>query len=89
VREPIVTRETKLATLKSLAAELRIPLAATAAVGDGANDLPMLKAAGLGVAYHAKPAVAAEATVRVDHGNLTALLYLQGYRDDEIVAGRP
>ena len=54
-------------------------------VGDGANDLPMLKAAGLGVAFHAKPAVAAEVPARIDHGDLTALLYLQGYRRTDFV----
>ena len=53
-------------------------------VGDGANDLPMLKAAGLGVAFHAKPVVAAEVPARIDHGDLTALLYLQGYRQQRI-----
>jgi phosphoserine phosphatase len=89
VREPILGREAKEAALRTLAAAHGTTPADAITVGDGANDLPMLKAAGLGVAYHAKPAVAAEATVRVDHGNLTALLYLQGYRDDEIVTGRP
>jgi phosphoserine phosphatase len=54
-------------------------------VGDGANDLPMLKAAGLGVAFHAKPAVAAEVPARIDHGDLTSLLYLQGYRQTDFV----
>jgi phosphoserine phosphatase len=54
-------------------------------VGDGANDLPMLTAAGLGVAVHAKPAVAAEVAARIDHGDLTALLYLQGYRRSDFV----
>jgi phosphoserine phosphatase len=88
VREPILGREAKEAALRSLAAERGLTPADALAVGDGANDLPMLKAAGLGVAYRAKPAVAAEATVRVDHGDLTTLLYLQGYRDSEIV-GRP
>ena len=53
--------------------------------GDGANDLGMIEAAGLGVAYHAKPAVAAAAAARIDHGDLTALLYAQGYRRDEFV----
>jgi phosphoserine phosphatase len=85
VRHPIVTRETKLATLKSLAAEHGIALAATLAVGDGANDVPMLEAAGLGVAFRAKPAVAARVRARIDHGDLTALLYAQGYRASEIV----
>jgi phosphoserine phosphatase len=86
VREPIVTRETKLEALKSLAAERALPLAASLAVGDGANDLPMLEAAGLGVAFHAKPAVTARARIRIDYGDLTALLYAQGYREGEIVA---
>jgi len=85
VRAPIVTRETKLATLKAHAAERGLPLAASLAVGDGANDLPMLKAAGLGVAFHAKPVVAAEVPARIDHGDLTALLYLQGYRQSDFV----
>jgi len=85
VREPILAREAKLATLTALAAERRVPLAATLAVGDGANDLPMLEAAGLGIAYHAKPVVAAHARFRIDHGDLTALLYAQGYRREEFV----
>ena len=55
------------------------------AVGDGANDLPMIKAAGLGVALHAKPLVAAEAEARIDFGDLTSLLYLQGYNEEEFV----
>jgi phosphoserine phosphatase len=84
VKRPIVTRETKRATLTALAAERHLPLAATLAVGDGANDLLMIEAAGLGVAFRAKPAVAARARVRIDHGDLTALLYAQGYRADEI-----
>jgi phosphoserine phosphatase len=54
-------------------------------VGDGANDLAMLGEAGLGVAFHAKPAVAAAAHARIDHGNLTALLYIQGYAASELV----
>jgi phosphoserine phosphatase len=86
VREPIVTRETKLAMLKSLAAERGLPLAASLAVGDGANDLPMLEAAGLGVAFRAKPAVAARSRIRIDHCDLTALLYSQGYRESEVIA---
>lgn len=57
----------------------------TLVVGDGANDLGMIEAAGLGVAYHAKPAVAAAAHVRIDFGDLTALLYMQGYHRDEFV----
>jgi phosphoserine phosphatase len=81
---PIVTRDTKLDCLKRFAAERGIGLEATVAVGDGANDLPMLLAAGLGVAFRAKPAVAAASRVRIDHGDLTALLYAQGYRQAEI-----
>jgi phosphoserine phosphatase len=85
VREPIVTGAAKLAALKRLAAERFLPLSASLAVGDGANDLPMIEAAGLGIAFRAKPAVAARARMRIDHGDLTALLYAQGYRDNEIV----
>jgi phosphoserine phosphatase len=80
VEEPILGREAKLATLNDLTARLSLAPAATLAVGDGANDLAMLVAAGLGVAYHAKPLVAAQAHARIDHGDLTALLYIQGYR---------
>jgi phosphoserine phosphatase len=87
VREPILGREAKEAALRALAAERGLTPADAITVGDGANDVPMLKAAGLGVAYHAKPAVAAEATVRVERGDLTTLLYLQGYREADIVAG--
>jgi phosphoserine phosphatase len=84
VTPPIVTGATKRDTLVSLAAELNVSVDETLAVGDGANDLPMLQAAGLGVAFHAKPAVAAASRWRVDHGDLTALLYAQGYREHEI-----
>jgi phosphoserine phosphatase len=87
VRTPIVDREAKRAALVTLAAAEGIPLAATLAVGDGANDLPMLLAAGLGVAFRAKPAVAAAARWRIDHADLTALLYAQGYRAEEIASG--
>ncbi|MGE3986414.1 phosphoserine phosphatase SerB [Pseudorhodoplanes sp.] len=83
VEEPILGREAKLDTLLEVARYLKLPLAETMAVGDGANDLAMIGRAGLGVAYHAKPAVADAAQVRIDHGDLTALLYLQGYRRDE------
>lgn len=85
--EPILDKDSKLEALLAYAGEHRVPMAETMAVGDGANDLPMLLAAGLGVAYHAKPTVAAEARARVDHGDLTALLYAQGYRAADIVAG--
>lgn len=83
VEEPILGSEAKLASLNELAKKLNLDLRETLAVGDGANDLPMLRAAGLGVAYRAKPAVAAEAAARIEHGDLTALLYLQGYRREE------
>lgn len=85
VQKPIVDKTTKQGRLKALAAERNLTIAQTLAVGDGANDLPMLKSAGLGVALHAKPAVAAEATVRIDHADLTALLYLQGYEDEHFI----
>ncbi|MGC2411310.1 MAG: phosphoserine phosphatase SerB, partial [Stellaceae bacterium] len=87
VRAPIVTGETKRDTLLALAEDCAVSRSATLAVGDGANDLLMLAAAGLGVAFHAKPAVAAAARWRVDHGDLTALLYAQGYRAGEIIGG--
>ncbi len=80
VGRPILGKEAKLTTLQRLAGERSLGEADAVSVGDGANDLPMLKAAGLGVAFHAKPAVAAQVPARVDHGDLTALLYLQGYR---------
>jgi len=83
VAEPIFDRDAKLATLKRLAAEHGMPMSATLAVGDGANDLDMIRAAGLGVAFRAKPVVAAAAGARVDHGDLTALLFAQGYRRSE------
>lgn len=85
VANPIVDKNTKLGRLLQLAEERNIPIAETMAVGDGANDLDMIRAAGLGVALHARPLVAAEADVQINHGDLTALLYLQGYSDDEIV----
>jgi phosphoserine phosphatase len=86
VREPILGREAKLASLVALRGEHGLAPEETLAVGDGANDLAMLGAAGLGVAYHAKPAVAAAAAARIDHCDLTALLYLQGYTREEFVA---
>ncbi|MBY6260716.1 phosphoserine phosphatase SerB [Azospirillum sp. 412522] len=85
VIEPILDKDSKLEALMAYAGEHRVPVAETMAVGDGANDLPMLLAAGLGVAFHAKAVVAAEARARVDHGDLTALLYAQGYRAAEFV----
>lgn len=85
VAEPIIGKSAKLSRLQTLAAFHDVPMPATMAVGDGANDLDMIRAAGLGVALHAKPVVAAEAAARIDHGDLTALLYLQGYSDEDIV----
>jgi phosphoserine phosphatase len=85
VAMPIVDKSTKLNRLNQLAAEKGIALIDTLAVGDGANDLDMIQASGLGVALHAKPSVAAQAQVRIDHGDLTALLYLQGYTDEDLV----
>jgi phosphoserine phosphatase len=85
VREPILGRAAKLAALEKAARLLNLKAADTLAVGDGANDLGMIERAGLGVAYHAKPIVAEAAGARVTHGDLSALLYLQGYSDDEIV----
>jgi phosphoserine phosphatase len=85
VAEPILGRATKLATLIELTESFDLDDIDTLVTGDGANDLGMIEAAGLGVAYHAKPAVAAAAAARIDHGDLTALLYAQGYRRDEFV----
>ncbi len=82
---PVVGQDAKVAALREITARLGLGPDDVVAVGDGANDLPMLQLAGLGVALHAKPAVADRAPVRVDHGDLTALLFLQGYSDDEIV----
>ena len=85
VAKPIVDKNTKRERLLALAGEHSLDLARTMAVGDGANDLDMIGVAGFGVALHAKPAVAEAAGIRIDHGDLTALLYLQGYYDDEFV----
>jgi phosphoserine phosphatase len=85
VAEPIFGRDGKRAALIELRTELGLAKADTMAIGDGANDLDMILEAGLGVAYHAKPKVAAEAPARIDHGDLTALLYVQGYRREEFV----
>ena len=87
VAEPILGRAAKLATLIELRESFDLDDIDTLVVGDGANDLGMIESAGLGVAYHAKPAVAAVAAARIDHGDLTALLYAQGYRRDELVGG--
>ena len=85
VSDPIVGKDAKVNRLNHLIESRKIPAIETMAVGDGANDLGMIRGSGLGVALHAKPIVAAEASVRIDHGDLTALLYLQGYGEDEFV----
>lgn len=86
VRRPIVGAETKERTLREVASQAGLGLESALAVGDGANDLPMIRAAGLGVAYHAKPIVAAAAGARIEHGDLTTLLYAQGLPRREWVA---
>lgn len=83
---PVLGRQAKLDALHEIAAARGITAADVLAVGDGANDLDMILAAGMGVALHAKPAVAAQAPIRIDHGDLTALLYLQGYGIEEFVS---
>jgi phosphoserine phosphatase len=86
VAEPILGRAAKLATLNELREAFDLDDLDTLVVGDGANDLGMIQRAGLGIAYHAKPAVAAAAHARIDFGDLTALLYAQGYRREEFVS---
>jgi phosphoserine phosphatase len=83
VEEPILGKEAKLSTLHELTEQYGLKPEDSLASGDGANDMPMIEAAGLGIAFHAKPVVAAAAPARIDHGDLTALLYVQGYRRDE------
>ena len=85
VANPILGKEAKIAALHDIARKRGLSEQNIMAVGDGANDLGMLQLAGSGVALHAKPTVAAQAKIRVDHGDLTALLYIQGYRRDEFV----
>lgn len=85
VAQPILGRLAKKAALEEFSARYGVNLTKTIAVGDGANDLSMLETAGLGVAFHAKPAVAAAADVQINHGDLTALLYLQGIAQSEFV----
>lgn len=85
VREPILGKQAKVDALEDIATRLGLDPAEAIAVGDGANDLGMLERAGAGVALHAKPSVAAQADIRIDHGDLTALLYLQGYRRADFV----
>lgn len=82
---PILGREAKIEALEEITAQHGLTPADAIVVGDGANDLGMIQLAGTGVALHAKPVVAAQAGVRIDHGDLTALLYLQGYGRDEFV----
>lgn len=86
VLDPIVTKDVKRDTLIELAAKKRLAMVETLAIGDGANDLPMLLAAGLGIAYHAKPVVAENARARIEHTGLTTALYAQGYTRDEFVS---
>jgi phosphoserine phosphatase len=85
VATPILGRQAKLEALEEAVAHLKIDFAQSMAVGDGANDLAMIQKAGLGVAYHAKPVVAEAAGAAINHNDLTALLYLQGYSDNEII----
>lgn len=85
VKEPILDSDAKLDALLRLSRQLGLAASETLAVGDGANDLPMIQAAGFGVAFHAKPKVAAAAAYRLEHADLRGLLYLQGYRRGEIV----
>ncbi|WP_339819551.1 phosphoserine phosphatase SerB [uncultured Paracoccus sp.] len=82
---PILGREAKVDALTQIAARLGTTPQNAIAVGDGANDLGMIQLAGAGVALHAKPAVAAQAQIRINHGDLTALLYLQGFADEDFV----
>jgi len=87
VLRPILGREAKLQALRELTAAKGISPKDAVAVGDGANDLAMLDAAGIGVAFRAKPAVKEAARFRIDHADLTGLLYLQGYTETDLVAG--
>ena len=89
VAAPVLGKAAKLAALEQNREKYGLSAEETLAVGDGANDFAMLEAAGLGVAFHAKPKIAAAAHARIDHGDLTALLYAQGYRREEIVADPP
>ncbi len=87
VAEPVLGREAKLETLRELRRKLGLAPRETLVVGDGANDLKMIGEAGLGVAFRAKPLVAEAAAARIDHGDLTALLYAQGYRRADFIEG--
>src|SRR5215472_6373754 len=88
VAEPVLGRDAKRDTLLALRERLKLRPADTIAVGDGANDVPMIEAAGLGVAFHGKPALREAAAAWIDHGDLTALLYAQGYRREDFVTDR-
>jgi phosphoserine phosphatase len=85
VREPVLGKDAKVTILERLIGELKITTEDVLAVGDGANDIPMLLTAGMGVALHAKPKVREQARIAIDHGDLTALLYLQGYTRAQFV----
>lgn len=85
VASPILGREAKMQALEEITAQMGLTPADAIAVGDGANDLGMLGLAGAGVALHAKPSVAAQCDIRINHGDLTALLFLQGYGIEEFV----
>jgi phosphoserine phosphatase len=87
VREPILGRAAKRQSLLELASMHSVALRDTMTIGDGANDLDMIKESGLGIAYRAKPVVAEAAHARLDHSDLSAALYLQGYRETELVLG--
>jgi len=87
VQDPILGRDAKVASLKEISAARGLTPKDVLAVGDGANDLGMLGLAGTGVALHAKPVVAAECEIRINHGDLSALLFLQGYTRDDFVTG--
>lgn len=89
VREPILGRRAKREHLEEIARRHLLGRHETMAVGDGANDLDMLAAAGIGVAFRAKPAVRASARAAIDHGDLTALLYMQGFRQSDFVTSAP
>ena len=87
VTEPIVDSTTKLETLRAEAAARGLALGDTLAVGDGANDIPMITSAGLGIGYHPRPAAAAAADAAIRHHDLTALLWAQGYARRQWVMG--
>jgi phosphoserine phosphatase len=87
VAEPILGRDAKLSTLRAEAAGFGAPMVDTLAIGDGANDVDMILAAGLGVAYRAKPVLAGQADAKLEHTDLTSLLYFQGYGADRWISG--